>query len=391
MEQINEINTKCFSTNYLFKKLTGTFLSMTEKMIKELKIDYIIQKEHFKTNSSFLKSQTISVQTLVKRTFLTLKRNSMEQELLSIIDTTATVIIGFIEDNLLQRGFYTINHLDLCQWLKKHGASEITLDSGFVLTHYDEIIAYRNRDIHKPDMEAGTALQFYLPLYFCCEDVFKWELEAELGDSIFAPIYKVLKRRGVHFKFFHKVEKLVLNNNSKFVQEVRMTKQVRLLSEEYNPLIDVKGLPSWPNEPKYEEILQDEAHLLQKHNIDLESFWTNWSRVYEERFGYSLPEVILKREKEFDIKVYGIPVASLPFLCAELMEKSPSLRATNEYVGRIPSLQLQLWGTFDLQDYQKTHLIHRLLDTNQRKEVNVLFDDDDVLKSEDWQNLNPEH
>ena len=268
----------------------------------------------------------------------------MEQELLSVVDTIATVIIGFIEDNLLEREFYTINHLDLHQWLKIHGASETTLDYGFILAHYDEVISYTNGDMHKPDMEAGTALQLYLPLYFCCNDIISWNLQAELGDSIFAPIYEVLNRRGVHFKFFHKVEKLVLNNNSKFVQEVRMTEQVKLLSEEYNPLIDVKGLPSWPNEPKYEEILQDEAHLLQKHNIDLESFWTNWSRVYEESFGYSLREVVLKRGHDFDIKVYGIPVASLPFLCAELMEKSPSLRATNEYVGRIPSLSTAAVG-----------------------------------------------
>ena len=37
-----EVDTKCFSTKYLFEKLTGTFLWMTEKMIKELKIDYTI-------------------------------------------------------------------------------------------------------------------------------------------------------------------------------------------------------------------------------------------------------------------------------------------------------------------------------------------------------------
>ena len=62
-----------------------------------------------------------------------------------------------------------------------------------------------------------------------------------------------------------------------------MTKQVDLVSEKYNPLINVKGLPSWPNEPKYEEIEQQQAYLLQEHHIDLESFWSNWSRVYEDK------------------------------------------------------------------------------------------------------------
>ena len=194
-------------------------------------------------------------------------------------------------------------------------------------------------------MEAGTALQFYLPLYFCCEETTYWDHEVGLGDAIFASIYEVLKRRGVQFKFFHKIEELILNSNSKFVEKIRLTKQVRLLTEEYNPLIDVKGLPSWPNEPKYEEIEHRQAYVLQKHNIGLESFWSNWSRVYEESFRHSLPEVFLKSGKDFDIIVYGIPVGSLLSLCAQLLDKSPSLRATNEHVGSIPSFQLQFWGT----------------------------------------------
>ena len=73
---------------------------MTEKMIKELNIDYIINKEHFNINSSFLKSQAVSVQALVKSTFLTSETPLVTQEFLSMIDTASAVIIGFIEDNL---------------------------------------------------------------------------------------------------------------------------------------------------------------------------------------------------------------------------------------------------------------------------------------------------
>ena len=321
-----ETDTKCFSLDYLFSKLVATFLWMTEKIIEELKIDYTINKEHFKTDSIFLKSQVSSVQALLKSTFSTSERNSSTKEYFPIIDTAAAVIIGILEDNLIERGMHTINHLDLCDWLKKHGAAKTTLNSGFVLTHYDEVISYMNGDMRKPDMEAGTALQLYLPFYFCCEETTYWDHEAGLGDTIFAPIYEVLKRRGVHFGFFHKVEELVLNTgNSNLVEEIRMTKQVRLLTEEYNPLIDVKGLPSWPNKPKYEDIDDQESYLLQKYDVDLESFWSNWSRVYEENFRCPLPEVFLKRGKDFDTIVYGIPVGSLSSLCAELLEKSPSL------------------------------------------------------------------
>ena len=258
--------------------------------------------------------------------------------------------------------------------------------------HYSEIMSYTNANIHKPDMEAGTALIMCLPLYFCCKGPFYWDQEAGLGDAIFAPIYEVLKRRGVHFKFFHKVEELVLNNNSKLVEEIRMTEQVRLLTEEYHPLVNVKGLPSWPNEPKYEEIISQEAYLLQEHNIDLECFWTNWSRVYEESYEHPIPAVILKRGKDFDIIVYGIPVDSLASLCAELLNKSPSLRAANEHIGRVPSSIFQLWGTPDLDPSPSPSFKNRMLDAKQRK-CYVAFHFDDALRSEDWntQGLDPKH
>ena len=344
-----EVDRECFSMNYLFDKLTETFIRMTKNIIKELEIDYTINEEHFKPDSIHLKYEVVSIQSLLKEIFPTVKNNSLTQELLSMIDTTAAVITGLVEDKLLETGLSTINHLDLRQWLKKHGASETTINSRFVLTHYDESLSYFNGDMHKPDMEAGTALQLFLPFYFCCEDTVFWKQEAGLGDVIFAPIYELLRKRGVHFKFFHRVEELKLSDsNSNFVEQIRMTKQVDLVNEEYDPLINVKGLPSWPNEPKYEEIEQQQADLLEEHHIDLESFWSNWSRVYEDNFGHPPPEVILKRGQEFDIIVFGIPVGSLPYLCAELLEKSPSLRATNELIGRIPSLQFQLWGTLDL-------------------------------------------
>ena len=221
-----------------------------------------------------------------------------------------------------------------------------------------------------------------------------WQQEAGLGDAIFTPIYEVLKKRGVHFKFFHRVEELKLGDtNSNFVEQIRMTKQADLVNEEYDPLINVKGLPSWPNEPKYEEIKHQQAELLQEHHIDLESFWSNWSAVYKESFDHPLPEVVLNRGKDFDIIVYGIPVGSLPFLCGELLGKSPSLRATNKYIGRVPSLQFQLWGMMDFSDWPNTYYQHRLLDPMQRKQSFVLIESQYLLKTEDWETLNlkPDH
>ena len=385
----SQADKECFSLNYLFKKLTEAFLMMTRKMIKQMKIEQIEQwnEELLKQDYIFLKSKVKSVQKLLKFVFLTVEDMSMKKEQLSIIDTTATAIIGILDDNLLENGLIAINHLDLRQWLEKHGASQSTIDSAFIQERYNEA-GYRRTDL----MEAGTSLQIILPAYLCYGGPAFLYQQAGMGDAIFAPIYELLRKRGVHFKFFHKVEELKLSGtNSSFVEQIRMTKQVDLVNEEYDPLINVKGLPSWPNEPKYEEIEQQQADLLQEYNIDLESFWSNWSTVYEDNFGPPLSEAVLKRGEDFDIIVYGIAVGSLPFLCEELLEKSPSLRATNEYIERVPSLQIQLWGHFDLDEYEGSELQYRLMDLLKEKEVHLIYNNDAVLKTEDWGNLKPKH
>ena len=41
--------------------------------------------------------------------------------------------------------------------------------------------------------------------------------------------------------------------------------------------------------------------------------------------------------------VFGISVASLPFICPELLEASPSLKSTHKYVGTTASQSVQLW------------------------------------------------
>ena len=262
---------------------------------------------------------------------------------MSVLDVAVTIIKGILDDNIIENGFDIINHLDLREWLATHGANPATLKSTFVKFHYDLMIAYKNGDVNQPSLEAGSALKIYLNLYFCFDDAPYFDQQGGLGDIIFAPMYELLRKKGVHFKFFHKVEELNLNiNNSRLVEKIKLTRQVDVVHKEYDPLINVKGLPSWPNEPKYDEIDHEQAKLLQKYDIDLENFWTKWPSVYEKHFNQPLPEVILKRGQDFDIIVFGIPVGSLPYLCSELLEVSSNLRDASKYIGKVPSFQLQL-------------------------------------------------
>ena len=379
---------RCASFKYLFETLVkGTFFLMD-----------MVAKQ---TNNSFIQTDEVDLDhLLVNRNLLQRKLNSIQQriqdlskkytttmELLSVVDIGITVSKGILDDNLSEEGFDSINHLDLRKWLSKHGASVKALQSAFVKFHYDVILSYRNGNIEEPDLEAGTALKIGLPAWLCYDDIAFFKQQGPDGDVIFAPMYELLRKRGVSFKFFHKVEELKLDiNNPKLVEQLRMTKQVELINEEYDPLIDVKGLPSWPNEPRYEEIDHEQAKLLKKYDIDLESFWTRWPSIYEEHYKQPLPEVILKRGQDFDIIVFGIPIGSLPYLGSELLETSQSLRDATKHIGRTSSVQVQLWTDIARENLMSDSYIE-FLDSN-RETVDYTIGYAEVnLKLEDWKSL----
>ena len=116
----SQMDNECLSLNYLFKKLTETFVVMTRQMMKEMKIEQteLWDEELLKMNSTCLKSKVKSVQKLLKFVFLTVEDNSMKKEQLSLIDSAAAVILGILDDKLLETGLAAINHLDLCQSIK---------------------------------------------------------------------------------------------------------------------------------------------------------------------------------------------------------------------------------------------------------------------------------
>ncbi len=170
-----------------------------------------------------------------------------------------------------------------------------------------------------------------------------WKMQAGMGDTVFTPLYLVLKKRGVKFKFFHKVEELVPDGDG--VGEIVMTEQCSLANgtTDYWPLVKVKDLDCWPSTPNYEQLNTDHAALLRDHNVNLESHWSDWPRIYAERFGEQLPVRRLKRGVHFDKIVFGLSIGSLPYVCPELLRKSPALKAAADNVKTVTTQAYQIW------------------------------------------------
>ena len=72
----------------------------------------------------------------------------------------------------------------------------------------------------KADCAAGTATSDLLRLAFSYRGSIMYKMQAGMGDTVFTPLYEVLKRRGVRFEFFHDVKRLGLAHDAAMVDTI---------------------------------------------------------------------------------------------------------------------------------------------------------------------------
>ncbi|MBQ4851770.1 NAD(P)-binding protein [Pseudoalteromonas sp. MMG012] len=262
-------------------------------------------------------------------------------------DLGIAMVTGLIKDKVFSKGFGSINHLDFKQWLKQNGANEkYSVESALVRGFYDLVFGYVDGDFDNGNVEAGVASLAMLRIILCYHGGVMWKMQAGMGDVIFSPIYELLKQRGVKFEFFNQVEALVPEtdpNGSQYIDEIQVSQQVALVNGHYEPLVDVKGLPCWPSQPQLHQVVPEQAALIREHNINLESFWTNWPKIYEAEFGHPIPTKTLKRGIDFDQVVFGISVGSLVHLCPELLQRDRKLAAQAQHVKTVATQAFQVW------------------------------------------------
>jgi uncharacterized protein with NAD-binding domain and iron-sulfur cluster len=155
-------------------------------------------------------------------------------------------------------------------------------------------------------------------------------MHAGMGDTIFSPFYVVLKNRGVNFRFFHRVTGLSLSDDRKDIGSIQIAVQAMPKDGDYQPLIVVKGVPSWPSEPLYGQLHDADA----LKNRDLESYWDKHPPV---------KELTLRRGQDFDSVILGISLGALPLLCGELIASDERWRMLVERVETVKTQAMQLW------------------------------------------------
>jgi len=252
---------------------------------------------------------------------------------------------GMIEDKVLELGFDHLDDLEWSEWVMKHGASKRAMQSAAGRVAYDYVFGFRSgvSKFEHRAVAAGTAMRAMLRMLFTYKGALFFKLNAGMGDIVFAPIWELLKRRGVKFRFFHKVTNLGLSTDGRRIETITLERQATLKDKtegaEYQPLLPVGGLPCWPDRPLYDQLVEGDE--LQSKSINLESMWSDWK-------GEVLPP--LRAGVDFDLVLLGISLGGLPYITRELRHRHRHWRAMIDNVETVATQAMQFWFNDPLSD-----------------------------------------
>jgi uncharacterized protein with NAD-binding domain and iron-sulfur cluster len=253
------------------------------------------------------------------------------------IDLFAAAIRGVLKDDVLDRGLDQLDGMDFRMWLRKHGAADITINSALIRAAYDLAFSFENGDPDKMNLAAGVAMRAMFRMVFTYKGAIVWKMQAGMGETVFTPLYHVLKARGVKFQFFHCVESLQPSADQTEIERIAIWRQADCKNAEYRPLVRVNDLDCWHYGPDFDQLKEGEE--LKANSINLESHWTPWDGG--EHF-------TLVKGQDFDTIILGIPIEGLKQICARIIENSPKWQSMTRKVKTIQTQGFQLWLDKDL-------------------------------------------
>jgi uncharacterized protein with NAD-binding domain and iron-sulfur cluster len=294
-----------------------------------------------------------------------------------LADLVLTTARGILADRLLTDpdAFAAINEIEYRDWMRKHGASEETLDSPLVRGVYDLAFGYKAGDPDDPQFTAGTGILLSGKLFFDYKGSIFWKMQAGMGDVVFAPAYEALRDRGVRFEFFHRVDDVVPDESGRIVR-IEGGTQVRLRPEldDYQPLVEVKGMQVFPDRPRYEQLGTQE----EPGRFELEMLWTDWQDA--DRF-------TLLAGRDFDVAVLAIPVGMIPYAAPSLVAADLRWERMVEEMGTVATQAVQVWLDVDDQELGWGHPDVTI--TGYVKPFDTWSSMTHLLEVEDWPDAGP--
>ncbi|MFY9920818.1 MAG: FAD-dependent oxidoreductase [Mycobacterium sp.] len=249
-----------------------------------------------------------------------------------LLSLVLTITRGVMADGLITdpRGFRAINDEDYGAWVIRHGAHPDVLEFPVLRAMYNMVFGYENGQLERPTFAAGVGMLLVGLMFFTYKGAIFWKMTAGMGDVVMAPMYEVLRRRGVKFEFFHRLDALHLDPHRHNIDAITMGRQVWLADgvDEYDPLTRVHRLPVFPHWPRAEQIQPRDGI------DDLESY-----------FGVRDDAEVrtLRRGVDFDRVILAVSLGMVEVVAQELVEDRPEWREMVTHVRTIATQGLQIW------------------------------------------------
>lgn len=252
-------------------------------------------------------------------------------QLLALVLAVARGVLA--EERILDpRGLRDLNDHEFGAWLASHGAPPEALDSSMKRGLSDLVFGFEDGDLGRPGFGAGLGVFLTFRTFLDFKGSIFWKMAAGMGDVVFAPMYQVLRARGVDFEFFHRLDALHLSPDRTRIERITMGRQAHLAPgvPRYEPLVRVRDLPCFPAEPLIDQLAADPS--IADHA--LESHWCRWPDA-EPR--------VLRDGEDFDTVVFAIPPAMAQHTCAELIADNPAWAEMVANVRTVATQAFQVW------------------------------------------------
>ncbi len=254
-----------------------------------------------------------------------------------LISLVTSVVRGIVADRLVTdpRGFRAINDEDFGEWILRHGGHPDIVDFPLVRGVYDLVFGYADADPERPAVSAGLMIFLIGLVLYEYKGAIFWKMTAGMGDVIIAPIYQVLRRRGVEFEFFHRLDALHLDDRHQALDAITMGRQVRLApgAENYEPLTEVRGLPVFPDAPLVDQL----AGPVTTPPGGWHALETHWAQHDD------AGSVRLRRGVDFDHVVLAVSLGMVPIVAKELLDDRPEWSDMTRKVRTVATQAFQLW------------------------------------------------
>jgi uncharacterized protein with NAD-binding domain and iron-sulfur cluster len=286
-----------------------------------------------------------------------------------LIDLLAANIRGLLAAGLgPDDDFASLDDWNYIDWLRFNRIAERTLKNPIVRGAHDLGFAYYGGDPRNPQIAAGQAIGAACRFFFMYKGALFWRMRAGTGEVVFAPLYLALRRRGVKFRFYHRLDKMVLGKRDTSVTRLNFHRQVRLkrkgatAATNYQPLIVVEHqrLSAWRAKPHRDQLDYDAATLKkfdravsgQDRNTyaNFESIWCNWApgddvfaTVGDEPRQENHPSWI----GHFDDVIVTVPIAALERVSEQLRDapgkRGEQWRGMLQNFSTVATQSMQLW------------------------------------------------